>query len=149
MTAVIDCCALPALTRIRSPRLSLLSGFAPAQVLGYALRQAVHDAALTPQHISCAKPALLTPCPAAALPPACVLYCPCCLINTGRRAAPAASASAPEPEPEAAPRPKTPSKLELAAAAAVAANAASTPRATPIELPVVTLSELEQAMGAK
>jgi hypothetical protein len=103
-----------------------------------------------PQHIVC----VLTPCPPAALLPACVcpvLHCPS-WSPLGRRAAPAASTSAPksaDPEPEPAPRPKTPSKLELAAAAAVAANAASTPRATPIELPVVTLSELEQAMGAK
>lgn len=66
-----------------------------------------------------------------------------------RRAVPTASASAPEAETEPVPeRPKTPSKLELAAAAAVAENAASTPRGTVIELPVVTLDELEQAVGA-
>lgn len=44
-------------------------------------------------------------------------------------------------------RPKTPSKLEQAAAAAVAANAV-TPRTTPIELPVVSLEELEKAVAA-
>jgi hypothetical protein len=44
--------------------------------------------------------------------------------------------------------PRPASRLEQAAAAAVAENAASTPRGTLIELPVVSLDELERAVGA-
>lgn len=75
-------------------------------------------------------------------------YCP-----SACRAAPsvpsASKATAEETVEEVAPPgPRPPSRLEQAAAAAVAANAASTPRATAIELPIVTLDELEQAVGS-